>query len=1216
VVGGRRRRGTADAGVDAAVTAALPKEFLQAPGLSVEETLEAAPPRDARRGVTAPPDLVFDVDLKPGESSVVALRHPSGAITFHTSFERSVGPAAPVAARSSRSTPSTRSKRRGAAAATGTGASAGAGVAQFRIPIRRVGGDVAPSASDGVGRRRGLVTKAIKVIVIKVAKTAADAVVSFALPRLARLWEERSWEKEGLAEGWFRVTPDAASPKGLRLTAAVPAAGQRTLLFVHGTFSDAASGFGDLAQTDFFERVRPIYGTRIYAYNHFSVSRTPDENAGLMLSALPAGDYSFDAITHSRGGLVLRSAIEHRAMHGAAANRFTLGHAVLVASPNEGTPLATPARWEDTVGWFANLLDFFPSTPFTTGASFVSEALVWLASHAGKDLPGLRAMDGAGPLVADLQAPPGPPASAYSALVSNVHPDESLFQRALDVGVDSFFGTANDLVVPSEGGWRIDRDGSPYIPASRIGCFGPGGNITTSAGSDPITHISFFDRAETAEFLVRALARQPHALPAIDPGVPLPDRRFPNVLRAIARRSVLTSTSDTLISDTLTPDTLTSNSGADDVVTAGNPQAAAGRGRVSLRRFEEDIDTFHIVILDEFDPEAELEKDMPASAKKRKAATSEGEDADEESVAGREKERPRFARVFATYAGARVTASMRLRRDKRKGEPPTRYGKIIGTHERIKNYTNRVEGSLPTDDEMMEFGRDLFETLFIGDVRRLYDEARARQRGRKLDLVLTSMISWIAEKPWEFAYDSSRQSFLATEEIHFVRNVLTAVPADMIEPCRGPLKILVASAQPVGFGHLSIEQELEVVRRGFEPLIEAGLVAVEVLPRATPAAIHGRLSTGEYTIVHFIGHGEFDETTEEGFLVFEDTRGGAFRLGERSIREIFCKRGVSLVFLNACQSGSGGRADFNKGIAQALVSHGLPALVANQYSVLDSSATSFAQHFYWSLAQGMTLGEAAREARIAVNYSMQGELIDWAVPVLYARDHNKALCAKPDRVTPITTTAVRATSRRATAGRPQRVAVWDIDNVFPSLDRTLDRMNASQRVFGFELVDMSAPLDAWDLETRADDGTPYLWAERVAKRLQSKTVELRVNLLVCVTRHWLRDDEWLNLYGWWPEGRKWQVVIFSCAGLPELTAEGPDTDRAIANAMVTALAGYYGNADSHERGAKDCPLAFNKDRTIEHITGVQKFDAGCRRKLVKTLPTELPALEELLKTFV
>ena len=102
-----------------------------------------------------------------------------------------------------------------------------------------------------------------------------------------------------------------------------------------------------------------------------------------------------------------------------------------MASPNDGTPLATPGRWESTVGWFANLMEVFPDNPFTTGAEWVSQCLVWLASHLSGDLPGLRAMDGAGELVSDLQSPPGPPPSAYSALVSNYHPEEALWLYTL-----------------------------------------------------------------------------------------------------------------------------------------------------------------------------------------------------------------------------------------------------------------------------------------------------------------------------------------------------------------------------------------------------------------------------------------------------------------------------------------------------------------------------------------------------------------------------------------------------------------------------------------------------------------------------------------------------------------------------------------------------------------------------------------------------------------
>ena len=621
-------------------------------------------------------------------------------------------------------------------------------------------------------------------------------------------------------------------------------------------------------------------------------------------------------------------------------------------------------------------------------------------------------------------------------------------------------------------------------------------------------------------------------------------------------------------------------------------------------------DTFHIVIMDEFDPEKLRARLIECDAKSA-ASTKGGKKSPPPSKPVSKK--PKFARIFASYGGARVSCTMRLRSDK--GEDPTPFGDIIRIHGEIKNYTNREEGKLPDDEGMKAFGTQLFEVLFQGDVRRLYDEARSRQHNRRLDLVFTSMIPWIAEKPWEFAYDKVRDSFLATEEIHLIRNVLTAVPATVIPRGAGPLRILVASAQPVGFGHLSIDQEESVILRGFQPLIDAGAAIVKVLPHATPSRIHGHLSTGNYNIVHFIGHGTFDEEKQEGALIFENDRGGSYELGERSVREIFCQRGVSLVFLNACQSGSGGRADFNKGVAQALVSHGLPALVANQYSVLDSSATSFAQHFYWSLAQGMSLGQSAREARIAVNYSLMGDPIDWAVPVVYARDPNKTLCVRPAVVDPVPATAVRRESRRAIQGRPVRVAFWDIDNVFPALNETLEGMNGAQEMFGFELVALSAPMDAWDVENKAPDGSPYLWANKVADRLKRATVDRRVDILACITRHWMCDDKYTGIYGWWADHKETPVVMFSAAGLDDLAPEGKQTDQVIANVLVLLLAGYLSEMDCHDKGDKHCPMYRNTERDFGHMTGAQKFDAHCRAILKKKIPKELPALESLLKTF-
>jgi hypothetical protein len=193
------------------------------------------------------------------------------------------------------------------------------------------------------------------------------------------------------------------------------------------------------------------------------------------------------------------------------------------------------------------------------------------------------------------------------------------------------------------------------------------------------------------------------------------------------------------------------------------------------------------------------------------------------------------------------------------------------------------------------------------------------------------------------------------------------------------------------------------------------------------------------------------------------------------------------------------------------------------------------------------------------------------------------------------------------------VAVWDIDDVFPSLDKTLAVMNQSQSVIGFDLIDMSVPLDVWDINR--SEGTNFLWAEHIARRLQGKPAELGADILACVTRHWLRDNDSLYLYGWWPDGQKPPVVLFSVAGFDELTPEGAATDRAVANAMVTGLAGYYGNLGTHSTGAKDCPLSFNETREFKHLVGTQTFDAKCRQKLKGPLGAKLAALEALLRAF-
>src|SRR5262245_31283230 len=368
--------------------------------------------------------------------------------------------------------------------------------------------------------------------------------------------------------------------------------------------------------------------------------------------------------------------------------------------------------------------------------------------------------------------------------------------------------------------------------------------------------------------------------------------------------------------------------------------------------------------------------------------------------------------------------------------------------------------------------------------------------------------------------------------------------------------------------------------------------------------------------VHFIGRGEFDEVTQKGCLLFENARGGTHRASDRTIREILCQRGIRLVFLNACETGRGGKADFNSGVAPALMAGGVPVVVANQFAVLDVSATSFARHFYWSLASGFTVGAAAREARIAVNYSIAGEAIDWAVPVVYARDPS-ARFTRPPGPRPPLLPSVAPSADLVRRGRPAvfRVGVWDVQQALPQLDGPLELLNQAQSTYHFELVELSAPIGTWQRRPMGDRQVAFLQAEEVCQKLEPAVAQLGLDALACITSFPMADSQRPAICGYVPQDGKPPIMLFSTwdLGVPP---RGEMRDGTVANLLVTGLAWLKGNLPPHKRPPRNCPLFDNPKRDAGVITGRQVLDKSCRRKLAEKLSrAEINALQRLLNVF-
>lgn len=163
---------------------------------------------------------------------------------------------------------------------------------------------------------------------------------------------------------------------------------------------------------------------------------------------------------------------------------------------------------------------------------------------------------------------------------------------------------------------------------------------------------------------------------------------------------------------------------------------------------------------------------------------------------------------------------------------------------------------------------------------------------------------------------------------------------------------------------------------------------VRFLEAATTAALRRALLTETFHVLHYMGHGGFEEQTGRGVLLFEDAQGDPDPVTGQALATIL--QGVSalrLVFLNACDTARTSRKaglDPFAGVATALVMGGLPAVVAMQFRISDQAAIAFSQEFYPRLAAGDPVDAAVAEGRMAI-YLADTESLEWATPVLFMR---------------------------------------------------------------------------------------------------------------------------------------------------------------------------------------------------------------------------------------
>jgi len=292
-----------------------------------------------------------------------------------------------------------------------------------------------------------------------------------------------------------------------------------------------------------------------------------------------------------------------------------------------------------------------------------------------------------------------------------------------------------------------------------------------------------------------------------------------------------------------------------------------------------------------------------------------------------------------------------------------------------------------------KLGEQVFSRVFrrgVGELFRLSRQTMlSKGDGLRLRLRFAPRdreAGYLAALPWEWLWDPGTGEFLATDVRTPVIREIAAPTLRARLDVETPLRILVVDAAPRTMHQLNLRLEIERMKEALSPLEKAGKVELVQLPKADKDLLRDALLDEGIHVLHFMGHGGFDEASGTGAIFFETEGGGMDQVdGEMLAAYLKLKpeSSLRLVVLNACKTARytgriGSPSQYSLPVT-VLARTGIPAVVANQYSISDSAAIDFSRTFYGRLAAGEGLEEAITEARLR----LWSRTEEWGTSVLF-----------------------------------------------------------------------------------------------------------------------------------------------------------------------------------------------------------------------------------------
>ncbi len=320
---------------------------------------------------------------------------------------------------------------------------------RFVLPV---GAGNTTGPADETGTRGVTVTGAVM-------KAASVLLAPFVNPILSAAGTYVSFQWESRYRPYALRPVRAASPEAIR--DAVMTSDDwtrmrqgRALLLLHQPFGRAAGTFGVLPAA-VMAKLDAMYGGRVFAFDHTTLSQDPLENAREFVKRLPADVVlELDVLAVSRGGLVARAIAERQADLTMGTRTVNVRRVAMLGTPNAGSALFDPFRLGVMLDVLSTAICCVPGMPTTEVLDGIITTVKTVGVGAAKGLDGLTAMKDGSTFLKALNAGPRTTAAdtRYFAVSSHYAPSPgALLNLVLDKSLSSVLGEGHDLVVPAAG---------------------------------------------------------------------------------------------------------------------------------------------------------------------------------------------------------------------------------------------------------------------------------------------------------------------------------------------------------------------------------------------------------------------------------------------------------------------------------------------------------------------------------------------------------------------------------------------------------------------------------------------------------------------------------------------------------------------------------------------------------------------------------------------